>query len=1010
MVETPIQMRDVLRHQQNACMITEASKSDFIIAKSSIEKGKIEQRVLENYLAKSRGDGSKENVFNLLQLEASLEKNNMDSIIPYLTKEIIPHVKDMNDLIVKVDNINISDNKKEEIKKSIKEAKVINRIIKNHNVISKNMNYESELNYYELSKNSDRFIRQVCETVNSLNAPQYAKLNIALEEVLYDDYVYGLAIPKKYCVEAVTDYFLFSPFDQFTLNEYARLLQENMCISYSDCEGIKYLFESETFADADDVKDLIKRYKKDDNKNASKLEKLVKKVYALPPEAVINETPTLFGVIRGSLLLATFSVAPILAIITFMVDRFIQFSVRRNQADKMKNYFKAEMDRVDDLIDETSDDKKREKLESYKKCLDKCTDKIVEHRNKMYTDKELDAEWNFDESAVNIQPMRLNEFKLYKFNNLMDVAKYANKYIETVYKRAKDAVKNKLDNSIFRPIGEKDYVNESNLIAHIDRSDDRICICIETFEFSDVDYAHNEMTRLCEALNSATNNPRYLFFYEYTADDKMELYLKEATPITLTNKESEEQASMFAGMDFNKICDIEMINELVNNENLLESVMNILNEGKSKDRITFSSSFKDVRYVLRSLSKQELIDLGVEDGNPESYRNSSSTFYRKILLVNGNPAAFIEVDKYPEYKGAGFIGVATNPNYRHKGYADTLIKKFIVEKPKSITFLNYSYKDGNVASKALGEKNGFSGMKKGNDGFNTIYLNTDKMPSNISEATYEIMSNDTLLGILLSEDVNIKDKVTNKATAIKNNVANTTDKVKDKVHTKTQTVKDNVNNKVDKVKDNLSRKREIGEDDSKEKGFKGINLNSIKLALAGTKKKAKDLSAKEQEMSRQLDYTANNLVKSVQNALTNDRREGLIKGSVIPSFSKCIKICIALAGTGYFAGPGVAMITAIIGLANSKRLNFKERALLLDEIEIELKIVEKEINLAESDNDVKKLRTLMQYQKTLQREYQRLKYNLKVKSRTTTITGNANTNVTHTLNGRNYGIKGGGDD
>ena len=78
MVETPIQMRDVLRHQQNACMITEASKSDFIIAKSSIEKGKIEQRVLENYLAKSRGDGSKENVFNLLQLEVSLEKNNMD--------------------------------------------------------------------------------------------------------------------------------------------------------------------------------------------------------------------------------------------------------------------------------------------------------------------------------------------------------------------------------------------------------------------------------------------------------------------------------------------------------------------------------------------------------------------------------------------------------------------------------------------------------------------------------------------------------------------------------------------------------------------------------------------------------------------------------------------------------------------------------------------------------------------------------------------------------------------
>lgn len=173
-------------------------------------------------------------------------------------------------------------------------------------------------------------------------------------------------------------------------------------------------------------------------------------------------------------------------------------------------------------------------------------------------------------------------------------------------------------------------------------------------------------------------------------------------------------------------------------------------------------------------------------------------------------------------------------------------------------------------------------------------------------------------------------------------------------------------------------KDDISKEDKKNP-FSGVNLNNIKLYLEGLKKKAKDLSSKEQQVSRQVDVTFSNFVRNVKNVLISDRRESIIKGSVIPSFSKCIKIGIGLIGLGVVTqNPLVPIIAAIGGLAMSKKLTQKERLLLLDEIETELEVIEKEIQIADSKNQMKKLRALMRTKKDLQRQYQRIKYNIRV--------------------------------
>lgn len=197
------------------------------------------------------------------------------------------------------------------------------------------------------------------------------------------------------------------------------------------------------------------------------------------------------------------------------------------------------------------------------------------------------------------------------------------------------------------------------------------------------------------------------------------------------------------------------------------------------------------------------------------------------------------------------------------------------------------------------------------------------------------------------------------------------DKIKSKIPSKDNKDKDDKKEKVKQDKPDESGKKDP------RNPFSGVNLTSLKLYAKGLKAKMKDMSNKEKEWSKNVDMEFNRLYRGCKEALTNDRREGIIKGSIIPSFSKCIKLGIAVAGIS-FINPVAGAAAVVGGVALSKNLNKKERLLLLDEIETELEVVEKEIQIAESKNQMKKYRKLLQYKKDLQRQYQRIRYNVRI--------------------------------
>lgn len=155
-------------------------------------------------------------------------------------------------------------------------------------------------------------------------------------------------------------------------------------------------------------------------------------------------------------------------------------------------------------------------------------------------------------------------------------------------------------------------------------------------------------------------------------------------------------------------------------------------------------------------------------------------------------------------------------------------------------------------------------------------------------------------------------------------------------------------------------------------------LNTIKLALQNMKAKFNKFNTKQKELWNTLDAYASKFTRSVEDSMDNDRRNNILQGKTLPSFSKCVKTAIALAGAGIVTGNVMVPIIGALGLVGTNAaLDEKQKSQLLDEIEVELKVLEKEIELAEKDDDTNKYRQLLRMQKKLQHEYQRIKYKRK---------------------------------
>lgn len=154
--------------------------------------------------------------------------------------------------------------------------------------------------------------------------------------------------------------------------------------------------------------------------------------------------------------------------------------------------------------------------------------------------------------------------------------------------------------------------------------------------------------------------------------------------------------------------------------------------------------------------------------------------------------------------------------------------------------------------------------------------------------------------------------------------------------------------------------------------------NSLKMAREKLKKGITKLSDTERAASKTIDMSAEKVQNNIERSLSSDNREMIIKGSLLPSASKCLKTALAAGATAVLINPVIAIIGVLGKIACSKKYKAKERQLILDEIEIELKMVDKYLKIVEDKNDMQATKHLLQTQRTLERERQRIKYKMNV--------------------------------
>ena len=136
-----------------------------------------------------------------------------------------------------------------------------------------------------------------------------------------------------------------------------------------------------------------------------------------------------------------------------------------------------------------------------------------------------------------------------------------------------------------------------------------------------------------------------------------------------------------------------------------------------------------------------------------------------------------------------------------------------------------------------------------------------------------------------------------------------------------------------------------------------------------------NLSDKEKVASRTLDTSIESFKVGMENSLKQENREAVIKGQLLPSASRIIKLAL-ISGFAFLLHPALAIIYLLGMFAMSKKLRIKERQLVLDELDTELKVCQEYIDKAKREQDMNAYRQCLQIEKKLIRQRDRLKYKL----------------------------------
>lgn len=746
----------------------------------------------------------------------------------------------------------------------LNQIKVCDRIYNNHTqVCEKVKNLNNIITENSRPDQVDDVLWEICKSFERFKMDDYIKLNASIEEAMFLYEMYDIPVDDNKVVDRCVDYYTMKKdCTSRDMELFKQVVDQNPCVGYKHKEPSHCGM-------------ICKNFKSSCEKTEENICNFLTNFFTGNAKDICDNIMEIFYIFR----IICLQNHPLKDCMDSKVIPFLMEKITEKRSDPYyRDILKAVNTCIDDSIqrlktiyNHTVDDEEHEypanprqdainqkyNIQSLVSALYKLQDQIKEELGYAYTNynlKQIDQGgiFNFSEST---DVLTLNEFKKFKFNNLLNTCKE----IDAMLRKKAKAIGMKIKGKIFK-IKEKlteevsvyDMIDENGFIDMVVTSFVIDESCVEEY--------HDILTEICQDLNSQYFvKEAGVTCYYMIQPDGAEIHMKQNTSISLTESESEKMLHHLSPEDLERVTEC---------AELLEN-------------------FKDIN--INS-------DIDIMKEATKTFIKYPNTEYCDLFI---EAASIVGIDK-------------------------DIVEEF--------------FDDVNAK---VSSENGFY--------FSTWNTKENYTPEKNIPYSYQLESLSLMYSIL--EDLKQNNQ-----------------KDKEKI-------------KAEKEKERLANKQ-AREEKNKERAEKAAqavtnSINKFKIAMNGIKKGIKNLSAKEQSLCRNLDAGFSMLSKSIKNALVSDRREAIIKGSVIPSFSKCLKIGVALAGLGII-NPLLAVITAVGGFAASKRLTKKERALLLDDIDVELEMIEKEIQNAESRGQMKKMRTLMKTKKELQRQYQRINLNIRV--------------------------------
>ena len=580
MRENPIRLQQIQLRQQHV----KTSNVDFAaMVEAEIKNAKTKEKkleLIEQFFSICKSTDSVEKSFPML-IDYLNECNNeraTKAMLSQFRMSIAPVVENTNMALKEIERIN-DDDIRESCLNAVSDCVAIDTLLNNHDRMSKRFDVNGYVTNHQFYNMEEVCAKQFCEWIDTYQIAAKDKCAIALEETLYAFAKGSLIHDRSNVVQAVMEYFLVS--NSIDNNTAKEILEKCQFIDEDDTKNVRYIFGEST---SDEVRDVINQCKTDDKFNDSIFKRAMNSIYSKSPEQIIDNTPNILSWLRQLAVLSTLGINLIVGAVAITADKFIQMGISRKQVERVERNFNSEKEKTQKAISK-AEGEERDRLQEYSDSLDKAMTRIDEYKNTLYTYEELTKQNKIEEESANLVPVTLNEFKKFKFNNIMDIAIAASNYIKTNYDKAAKKLSAKVMGFFKKdedvddtgkakkkaPVSSKALKDGIKSIAShfteslIDSNVNLFDAVLVTFNVSEAtaDEIFNFATGICDDVQNRYGLDGKIHFYTNTSDGICEVHMVDSTPVMLTESEKEKYTGYFVDSDLTLLKEFGKLTSLI---------------------------------------------------------------------------------------------------------------------------------------------------------------------------------------------------------------------------------------------------------------------------------------------------------------------------------------------------------------------------------------------------------------------------------------------------------------